>query len=138
RVQARRFHVLNHHGLQVFGMRQLGEQGIVRPRLPPVLGNELLANLLQDLPHLRRHGRGPVDGAPLVLLPLEALVPAAVLVFLAAAAGAGGVARQSFAGHPLALLGCSRAFTADLRSPSSGTRPASTPSSAAPGRTTRR
>jgi hypothetical protein len=70
----------------------------------PVPGDERQAKLLQGLPHLGRHGRGPVDGARLVLDPLEALVPAAGSVLPAAAAGTGGVAGAFLVGHGLVLL----------------------------------
>jgi hypothetical protein len=72
RVQPCRLHVLDHHGLQVFRVGQVGEEEVVRPRLPPMLGDELLGEPPQDLPHLRRDGRGPVNGALVVLDPLEA------------------------------------------------------------------
>src|SRR6516162_3286776 len=58
----------------------------------------------QRLPHFGRHGRGPEDGARLVLDPLEALVPAAGFVLLAAAAGTGGVAGELLVRHGLVLL----------------------------------
>src|SRR5262245_14514725 len=104
RVQARRLHVLDHHGLQVFGVRQVREERVVRPRLPSVPGDERLAKLHQRLPHFPRHGRGPEDGARLVLDPLEALAPAAGFVLLAAAAGTGRVAGEFLARHGPVLL----------------------------------
>src|SRR5262249_28979790 len=67
RVQSRRLHVLDHHRLQVFRVWHVGEEGVARPRLPAVPGDERLPKLLQRLPHFGRHGRGPENGARLVL-----------------------------------------------------------------------
>ena len=60
---------------------------------------ERQAKLLYRLLDFRRYGRGLVNGAVLVLLPLEAPVPAAGFVLLAAAAGARSVAGKLLVGH---------------------------------------
>ena len=54
-------------------MGHVEEEQVARTRLPAVPGDEPLAKLPQGLAHFGRHRRGLVNGARLVLDPLEAL-----------------------------------------------------------------
>jgi hypothetical protein len=62
--------------------------GSSRPRLPPVLVDELLPLLLQEGLHLAGHWDGLVEIAGIVFLPVEALSVAVEPILLAAAARA--------------------------------------------------
>jgi hypothetical protein len=96
-------HGLDGHVFDLLGVRHVYEHGVVWAWLMPVLFDELLALFFENIDHLLGHGDRFENCAVVILFVVETLAVAAMLVFLATAAGTGGVAGQFFAGHGFPL-----------------------------------
>src|SRR5262249_23011641 len=98
-VQTCRLHRFDRQVLDLFWVRHVEENRVIRAWLPPVLLDELLPLLFEQIDHFLGHGGGLEDRAVVVFFVVEALAVAAVFVLLAAAARTRCVARDFLAGH---------------------------------------
>jgi hypothetical protein len=85
--------------LDVFGVRHVEENLVAGAGFSPILLDELLALLFEQIHHVLGQRDGLEERAIVVLFVLEALAVAAMLVFLAAATGTECVAGQLLASH---------------------------------------
>jgi hypothetical protein len=86
RVQSGFLHLSSQHGFQMFQVRQVREEQFIRLRLPAMLVDESLSNLLKDLGKFLGNGNGPANRSILALHPLKSLSIATILVLLSASA----------------------------------------------------